>query len=67
MKRNRFKKETSLTLMKGEKEIISVCDLAHMNVILDNDERPGWIFDSSFGRHIYIGQDRFQRKGKIQR
>ena len=40
-KRKGFKKETLLTLMKGEKEIIDFGSIVHVYVILDDDERLG--------------------------
>ena len=66
MKRKGFKKETLLTLMKGEKEIIDVPNIVHMDVILNDDERPRWIIDFSLGRHLLF-KGRFQeKKGKFK-
>ena len=64
MKRKRFKKETSLALMKGGKEIIDVHQLTHMDVILEDDVRPR--VDSSYGRHIYCLRKGFKEKRRFR-
>ena len=66
MKRKGFKKETSLTLMKGEKEIIDLHKIVYMDVILDGYERLGWVIYSGFRRHIYYSREGFKETGKFR-
>ena len=62
MKRKSFKKETSLVLVNGEKETIYVHHLSHVDLILDDDERPGWIIDSSSRRNSFCSRGGFKEK-----
>lgn len=55
-----FKKETSLTVMKGENETIDLRNIVHMEALLDNDERHGWVDDFGSGRHICCSREGFK-------
>ena len=52
--------------MKGERDKIDVCHLAHVDVILDDDERLGWVIDSCSWRQICCSREGFKEKWKLR-